>query len=224
MMPGPLPKNLPQIKIQSAQWYNPHSDYHSFMVPGILAILVTMVGSFLTSLNIVAEKEAGTIEQLNVTPIKKTEFILGKLIPFWVIGLVSIVLGMGISLLIYDLWPVGSVSDIFIYSAIYLVAVLGIGLLVSTFADNQQQATLFAFFFMMIFILMGGLYTPIESMPEWAQVVAKLNPPMYFIKGIRAIYLKGSNLFDLRYDLLITAVFAVIFNVLAVLNYSKRSA
>jgi len=221
-----MPKfnELPQIEITSANWYNPHFDYHLFMVPGILAILVTMVGAFLTALNIVAEKEVGTIEQINVTPIKKHEFILGKLIPFWVLGMVSITLGMIVTFVIFRFLPVGSFFTIYAFSAVYLFGVLGIGLLISTFADTQQQATLFAFFCMMVFILLGGLYTPIESMPEWAQWLTRINPPAYFIKIIRAIYIKGSAFTDLVPEFLAMIAFALVFNALAVLNYRKRSA
>ncbi|MCB0688882.1 MAG: ABC transporter permease, partial [Saprospiraceae bacterium] len=156
---------IPVIQIQTASWYNPLYNYHWFMVPGILAILVTMVGSFLSALNIVSEKEGGTIEQLNVTPIKKGQFILGKLIPFWILGLVSVTISMVVGVVIYGLWPAGSILSVLFYAAIYLLAVLGIGLLISTLVESQQQATLIAFFIMLMFILMGGLYTPIESMP-----------------------------------------------------------
>jgi ABC-2 type transport system permease protein len=217
-----LPRGtLPRIEVRSRAWYNPHSNYHWFMVPGILAILVTMVGSFLTALNIVSEKEGGTIEQLNVTPMSKLSFILGKLIPFWVLGLVTIALGILVGWIIYGLWPIGAVLSIMAFAAIYLLAVLGIGLFISTIADSQQQATLISFFFMMTFILMGGLYTPVESMPEWAQWIAHFNPPTYFIRGIRSIYLMGSSLWDLRWDLLITLGFAAFFNGLAIWNYRK---
>ncbi len=215
---------LPLIEITSANWYNPHFSYYLFMVPGILAILVTMVGAFLTALNIVAEKEVGTIEQLNVTPIKKYQFILGKLIPFWVLGLVSITLGMLVAWVIFGIIPVGSYLTVYVFSAVYLLGVLGIGLLVSTFAETQQQATLFAFFFMMVFILLGGLYTPVESMPEWAQWLTKVNPPTYFIKVIRAVYIKGSSFSDLLPEFYAMIAFAFGFNFLAVRNYRKRSA
>jgi ABC-2 type transport system permease protein len=221
-----LPKfnEFPQIEITSANWFNQHFDYHLFMVPGILAILVTMVGAFLTALNIVAEKEVGTIEQINVTPIKKHEFVLGKLIPFWVLGMVSITLGIIVAFVIFRILPIGSYFTIYAFAAVYLMGVLGIGLLISTFADTQQQATLFAFFCMMIFILLGGLYTPIESMPEWAQWITRLNPPAYFIKVIRAVYIKGSSFTDLLSDFAAMIGFAVVFNALAVFNYRKRSA
>ena len=215
---------LPQIEISSVNWYNPHNNYHLFMVPGILAVLVTMVGSFMSALNIVSEKEAGTIEQLNVTPLKKYEFILGKLIPFWVLGLVSITMGMGVAYMIFGIVPVGSYSTVYAFASVYLLGVLGIGLLISTFSDTQQQATLFAFIFMMIFILMGGLYTPIESMPLWAQWIASFNPPAYFIKVIRAVFIKGSSFNDLLPEFYRIIGFAVVFNGLAIWNYRKVSA
>lgn len=213
-----------QLEVRVSNWYNPTFNYHLFMVPGILAILVTMVGAFLTALNIVSEKEAGTIEQLNVTPIQKWEFILGKLIPFWILGLVSITLGMIVAWVFFGLWPEGSIGTIYLFSAVYLLSVLGIGLIVSVVSDTQQQAILFAFFFMMVFVLMGGLFTPVESMPVWAQWIAYLNPPTYFIESLRAIYLKGSQLTDLVPNLVKIVLFAVVFNGIAVLGYRKRVA
>jgi ABC-2 type transport system permease protein len=221
-----MPKfnELPMIEVTSANWYNPHTNYQLFMVPGILAILVTMVGSFLTSLNIVSEKEVGTIEQINVTPIKKHEFILGKLIPFWVIGLITLTLGMIVAFVVFRIIPLGSYITLYGFAAIYLLAVLGIGLLISTFCDTQQQATLFAFFIMMVFVLLSGLYTSVESMPDWAKYIAYMNPPMYFVKVIRAVFLKGSQFSDLIPDFLKIVGFAVLFNTLAILNYRKRSA
>ncbi len=220
----PRYSELPQISVTTANWYNPHIDYHLFMVPGILAILVTMVGSFLASLNIVSEKEVGTIEQINVTPIKKYEFVLGKLIPFWVLGMVTITIGMIVAFAIFRIVPLGSYLTIYGFSAVYLVAVLGIGLLISTFSESQQQATLFAFFFMMIFVLMSGLYTPIESMPDWANAIAQCNPPMYFVRVIRAVFIKGSGFMDLLSDFYKIIAMAVVFNALAIFNYRKRSA
>jgi ABC-2 type transport system permease protein len=215
---------IPSIDIRTANWYNPLSNYKLFIVPGILGILVTMVGSFLTALNIVREKEIGTIEQINVTPIQKYQFILGKLIPFWVLGLVSITIGLIISYLVFGLFPVGSYLNIYLFSIIYLPAVLGFGLLISTFTETQQQATLFAFFFMMIFVLMSGLYTPIESMPDWAKVIATLSPPTYFVEVIRSIFIKGSSLWDLKEQLFAIIGFAVVLNSLAIWNYRKRMA
>lgn len=213
-----------QIQIRTANWYNPHMNYQVFMVPGIMVILLTMVGCFLTALNIVREKEIGTIEQINVTPIKKYHFILGKLIPFWLIGLVILTIGLLISRIVYDIVPLGGLITIYTYAAVYLLAVLGIGMLISTISTTQQQAMLVSFFFLVTFILLGGLYTPIESMPVWAQWITKINPVSYFIDVIRLVVLKGSGLADIKKQLLITLLFAIILNTWAIASYKKRSA
>jgi ABC-2 type transport system permease protein len=135
------------IEVIASNWYNPLMNYKWFMVPGILVLLVTMVGSFLASLNIVKEKEIGTIEQINVTPIKKHHFILGKLIPFWVLGFLILTIGLFISWVAYGIVPVGSLFTIYIFAAVYLLAVLGLGLLVSTYCSSQQQAMLISFYY-----------------------------------------------------------------------------
>lgn len=214
----------PMIEVTTASWYNPHVNYALFMVPGILGILVTMVGAFLTSLNIVQEKEAGTIEQINVTPIRKYQFILGKLIPFWVLGMVSVSLGILVARIAFGLSPAGSLWTLYLFAALYLVGVLGIGLFISTITESQQQATLVSFFMMMVFVLLSGLYTPVESMPPWARQIAALNPPSYFIAVLRGVYIKGSTASDLWPTLMRLTGFAVFFNGLAVWSYRKRSA
>jgi ABC-2 type transport system permease protein len=221
-----MPRYNPELQIQvnSSNWFNPLLNYKYFMVPGILVILVTMVGAFLSSLNIVREKEIGTIEQMNVTPVKKHHFILGKLIPFWIMGLIVLTLGLVIARVVYHIIPEGSLMTIFIFAGIYLLALLGLGLLVSTYTSNQQQAMLISFFMMMVFILLGGLYTSIESMPYWAQLITKVNPVSYFIEVMRMVVLKGSTLSDIMSQLLTMLGFAVILNGWAILNYKKRSA
>lgn len=211
------------ISITYSNWFNSSMNYKVFMVPGILVLLLTMIGANLTAINIVREKEIGTIEQINVTPVRKFHFILGKLIPFWLLGLVVFTLGLGIARLFYGIIPAGAISTLYVFAAIYLLAVLGLGLLISTFAENQQQAMLISFFLMMIFILMGGLYTSIDSMPEWAKAITRLNPVSYFIDVIRLVILKGSGLAEIRSPLLTIAGFAIFLNGWAVLNYHKRS-
>jgi ABC-2 type transport system permease protein len=213
----------PVIEIASLNWFNPLMNYRYFMVPGILVILVTMVGAFLSALNIVKEKEIGTIEQINVTPIRKYQFILGKLIPFWILGLAVLSIGLLISRIAYGIVPMGSLLTIYIFAGVFLLSVLGLGLLVSTLANNQQQAMLLSFFMMMVFILLGGLYTSIDSMPQWAQVFAKFNPVTYFIDVMRMVVLKGSSLYDIRFHLIYVLVFGVVVNGLAVFSYRKRS-
>lgn len=212
----------PTIEVLGVSWYNPFMNYKLFMVPGLLVILVTMVGSFLASLNIVKEKEIGTIEQINVTPVKKYHFILGKLVPFWVLGLLVLSIGLITSRVAYGISPLGSLATIYIFSSIYLLAVLGLGLLVSTYCNSQQQAMLISFFMMMLFVLMGGLYTPIESMPVWAQWITKLNPVSYFIEVMRLVVLKGSGLMDILPQLGTIFIFAVVLNSWAIINYKKR--
>ncbi len=212
-----------QIEVVSSNWYNPLLNYKYFMVPGILVILLTMIGSNLTALNIVREKEIGTIEQINVTPIRKHHFILGKLIPFWILGLFVLSLGFLIARLVYGIVPVGNFATIYIFAAVYLLAVLGLGLLISTYAATQQQAMLISFFIMMICILLGGLYTSIDSMPEWAQWITRFNPVSYFIEVMRMVVLKGSRLSDIRQQLTIMLGFAVVLNGWAVISYRKRS-
>ena len=215
--------SIPVIEITSSNWFNPFLNYNIFMVPGILAILVTMVGGFLTALNIVKEKEVGTIEQINVTPIKKQYFILGKLIPFWVLGNVVFTIGLLISWLIYHIIPLGNLIVLYGFIWLFLLAVLGFGLLISTYSNTQQQAMLIMFFFMMIFILMGGLFTPIESMPAWARIIARFNPVSYMIDVMRMVILKGSGWKDIFPQLWKIALFAVVLNSWAILNYRKTT-
>jgi ABC-2 type transport system permease protein len=212
-----------QIEITSSNWYNPVMNYKYFMVPGILVILLTMIGMNLAAINIVKEKEIGTIEQINVTPIKKYQFIIGKLIPFWLIGLLVLTIGLLISRLFYGIIPAGSFLTIYVFAAVYLLAVLGLGLLMSTFSANQQQSMLLSFFIMMVFILLGGLYTSIDSMPEWAKWITRFNPVSYFIEVMRMVVLKGSSLADIKFHLLKMFGFAVFFNAWAVFSYKKRS-
>lgn len=215
---------LPVINVAYSYWFNPLLNYRFFMVPGILVILVTMVAAYMCALNIVKEKEAGTIEQINVTPIKKHIFILGKLIPFWVIGMVVFSVGLlVVARLVYGIVPVGSLLLLYSFLGLYLIAMLGIGLLISTFAETQQQAMSVAFFFMMIFLLMSGLFTPIAGMPVWARLIAKANPVTYFIEVTRMVILKGSGFNDIKQHFIAILAFAVAFNVAAVFNYKKTS-
>jgi len=213
----------PTIEVASSNWYNPNMNYRLFMVPGILVMLLTMIGSTFAANNIVREKEKGTIEQINVSPIKKTQFILGKLIPFWMLALTELTIGLIIARLVYGIIPLGHYITIYIFASIYLLAILGLGLLMSTYAQTQQQSMLVSFFITMIFNLLSGLYTPIESMPQWAQIITRLNPVSYFIDVMRLVVLKGSSLTDIKYQIFALLGFAVFFNTWAILNYKKRS-
>ena len=213
---------IPTIEVAPTNWFNNFLNYKFFMVPGILVVLVTMICVYMCSLNIVKEKEVGTIEQINVTPIRKYEFILGKMIPFWVIGFFVFTFGLFvIARFIYGIIPLGSFLVIYSFLSLYLIAMLGLGLLISTFAQTQQQAMSIAFFFMMIFLLMSGLFTSIDSMPEWAKWIARFNPVTYFIEVMRMVVLKGSGFADIRKHFMVILGFAVIFNGWAIVNYKK---
>lgn len=224
MIPSSAFPAIPSIEISTMNWFNPTLNYDLFMVPGILVFLVTMVASYMCALNIVKEKEVGTIEQINVTPVSKVYFILGKLIPFLIISLLLFTFGLFIvAYFMYGVVSVGSLWLMYAYLVIYLIAVLGIGLLISTYANTQQQAMSLAFFFVMIFLLMSGLFTPIDSMPEWGKWIARVNPISYFIEVMRLIVLKGSGLAELKHQFLVMIGFALFFNTWAVLNYKKTS-
>jgi ABC-2 type transport system permease protein len=209
------------INVSYSYWYNPQLNFKYYMLPGILVILVSMIGLFLTALNLVREKETGTIEQINVTPIKKYQFITGKLVPFWVIAMFELGFGLLIGKLLFRLPILGSISLLYLFASIYLLVVLGLGLLISTLANSQQQVMFLTFFFLLTFILMSGIFTPAESMPGWAQKVNILNPFAYFMRVIRMIILKGSGFKDILSELISISAFGVIILSLAIWRYRK---
>ena len=204
-------------------WYNNTLNYKTFMVPGILVLLVTMLTLFLSSMNIVREKEIGTLEQINVTPIKKYQFIIGKLFPFWVLGLVILTVGLTIAKVVFSVPILGSIGLIYFFTSIYLLVILGIGLIISNYSDTQQQAMFVAWFFTVIFILMSGLFTPIESMPQWAQNITLLNPIRYFVEIIRMVMLKGATFSDISRPFSIIVCYAFVLNGVAVWSYKKMN-
>lgn len=205
-------------------WYNVKQDYKIFIVPGLLVLLVSIVGIFLTAINIVREKEIGTIEQINVTPIRKIDFVIGKLAPFWILGMFVLIFGLLISRLIYHIPLLGSPFVILTFASIYMVLVLGIGLFISTISKNQQQAILISWFFMLVFNLLSGLFTPIENMPSVVQAITYFNPIRYFIEVIRLVMLKGSGFADIKFQLFMTIIYAILINFLSVLNYHKKTS
>ncbi|MFC2123955.1 ABC transporter permease [Bacteroidota bacterium] len=209
------------ISTNSLNWYNEEMDYKTFMVPGILVLLVTLIGGFLSSMNIVREKEMGTIEQINVAPIRKHQFIIGKLFPFWILGLVELGVGLTIAKIFFNIPMVGSLPLLFGFASAYLLVILGIGLFISTITDTQQQSMFVTWFFLVIFILMSGLFTPIENMPVWAQNLTLINPLRYFIEVVRMVLLKGSGFMDIRWHLVIMLIFGILINTMAVIRYRK---
>jgi ABC-2 type transport system permease protein len=209
--------------IREAYWYNPELNYKLFMVPGVLAVLVTMLTAFLSAINIIREKEIGTIEQINVTPISKAEFIIGKLVPFWIIGMFLLGFGLTVAYLIFHVAVQGSILLLFTFCAVYVIAILGIGMLISTVTETQQQAMFVTWFFMIIFILLSGLFTPIDSIPQWAKILNIINPIKYFVTVMRMVMLKASRWRDALPYFVIMSIFAIVTNSLAILNYRKTN-
>ena len=213
---------LPQrIAASYNHFYNPEMDYISYMLPGILVILVTVIGLFLSAMNVVREREIGTIEQINVTPIKKYQFLIGKLIPFIVIGFFELGVGLLVAGFIFKIPFLGSTWLIYLVASVYLLTILGLGLFISTQTETQQQAMFIAWFIMVIFIMMSGLFTPVESMPEWGQQLNVINPVAYFIKVIRMIMLKGSGFHDIKNEIGVLLIYAVCAISFAVNRYRK---
>lgn len=220
----PPVRGQPAVQLRTRGWYNAELDYRHYMVPGILVQLLTIVGTLLTAMNIVREKEAGTLDQLNVTPVTRSVFIAAKLIPLWIISMVVLSLGLLVAKVAFGVPMLGSLFLVFGGAALYLVAALGIGLWVSAVTETQQQAMFVTFSILMVYLLMSGLFTPVSSMPEWAQWVARFNPMMHFIALMRAVMLKGAGFADVARELAVLATAGALVLTIAVRQYHKRSA
>ncbi len=212
-----------QISISPSYWYNEQLNYKIYMAPGILVVLITIVGMLLGSINLVREKELGTIEQINVTPVKKWQFIAGKLLPFLIIGIFELCFGLGLAHLLFDMPIRGNFFSLLLGASIYLTLLLSIGLFFSTISETQQQIAFIGFFCLIVFIMLSGLLTPVESMPAWAQYLNRINPLYYFVRILRGIILKGATLSDLRQELIVLSIFAIGMFTLAIRLYKKRS-
>lgn len=222
--PEPRFSETPRIKISTSFWFNRSLEYPPFMVPGILVVLVTMIGAYLSALNIVIEKEQGTIEQINVTPIRPYQFILGKVIPFWLMGLLVFTIGLlGIGRWVYGITPAGSLWTLYAFVSLYVVAITGLGMLLSIFSNTQQQAMSLTFFFMVVFTLMSGIFTPFDSMPKWAQWMGYMIPVTWFNEVMRMVVMKGSGFMDIRQHFLVITLFGILYNTWAIILYRKTS-
>ena len=221
---GPPVRGQPAVQVRSRGWYNAELDYRHYMVPGILVQLLTIVGTLLTAMNIVREKEAGTLDQLNVTPVSRSVLIAAKLIPLWIISMVVLSIGLVVAKVAFGVPMLGSLFLVFGGAALYLVAALGIGLWVSAVTETQQQAMFVNFSILMVYLLMSGLFTPVSAMPEWAQWVARFNPMMHFITLMRAVMLKGAGFADVARQLAVLATAGAVVLTIAVRQYHKRSA
>jgi ABC-2 type transport system permease protein len=214
--------NTPQIDIYVSRWFNEKLDYKNIFVPGILAVLVSMIGAMLSTLNIVREKELGTIEQINISPITKSQFFIGKMIPFFIIGMGEFAVGLLIMVFLFGIGIQGSLATLLLFTAVFLLAMLGLGFMVSIFAENQVQSMFAIIFFFIVFILLSGLFTPLDSMPTWAKTLNLINPIAHFIVILKSIILKGSSLFELRNYLIGISLFALTVNSITVIFYKNR--
>lgn len=203
--------------------FNPVLDFRHYMIPALMVVLIIIICGFLPALNLVGEKESGTIEAMNVTPVGRFTFVLSKLIPYWLAGLIVVTVGMVVARSVYGLAPAGSVGLIYLAAILFTLVMSGIGVIIANKSDTLLQSIFVMFAIIMIFQLMGGLFTPVSSMPEWAQYFTLAVPPRYFNEIMRAVYLKGSGLADLWVQYLCLAGYAAGLCVIAAVTYRKRS-
>lgn len=215
--------NIPDTNNSVMYMYNPTLSYKNYMIPALMVVLLVVICGILPALNLVTEKEFGTIEAMNVTPVGKMTFVLSKLIPFWIIGLLVITLGILVGWLVYGLKPIGSIPAIYLASFIFSLLMSGLGLSVANKSSTMLQTIFVCFAVVIVFMLMGGLFTPIESMPEWAQYFTYIVPPRYFIEIMRSIYLKGASMADLWQDYVALCGFAILFLIISAFTYKKRN-
>lgn len=212
----------PDIGLVVKYSYNPCLDYKFTMIPSLMVIVMLLLCGFLPAVTIVEEKETGTIEQVNVTPVPKFQFILAKLIPYWIIGFLSLTLSFLLARTVYGLSPAGSIWTIYLFAGLFILTMTGMGLIISNHSSTMQQATFVMLFFVMIFVMMCGILTPVASMPDWARIIAAFTPAKYMVDVMRGVYLKGSTLADMTTELVALGVMTVVLNVWAVLSYRKR--
>jgi ABC-2 type transport system permease protein len=211
------------LDLRTQRWFNPTRNYKHWMVPALMVSLTTIIGLLLTAQNITRENEIGTLEQLNVTPMTKVQFIAAKLIPFWLLSLLIFSIGLAIGKLVFDIPMRGSLPLVYLAAMIYLIVVLGLGLWISTVTRTQQQAMFVAFFVILIFLLMSGLFTPVDSMPDWAQRVAEINPVKHFVFIMRSVLVRGAGLETVGPPMAGLAAAGLVVLTLAVLRYRKST-
>ena len=203
--------------------YNKQQSYKVFMIPALMGILMMMLCGFLPALNIVSEKEKGTIEQINVTPVSKWSFILAKLIPYWIIGLVVLSLCLVLSWLVYGITCQGPLLLVYLLAILLALFFSSLGLIVSNYSDTMQQAMLVMWFFVVCLMLLSGLFTPVRSMPDWAYLTTYINPMHYFADAIRTVFVRGGTFQHIAHQVAALAVIASLMGVWAVQSYKKNA-
>ena len=210
------------ISIRQKLLYNPEAESVYYMVPGIVAVLLTMITVMLTSMAIVREREQGTLEQVMVTPISTPAFILGKTIPFAILGFVEMSLALAVSILWFGIPFAGSWALLYGLSLVFLFTTLGVGMFISTITGTQQQAMFFAWFFSIFAIMTSGFFTPIENMPSVVQYMTYLNPLRFFMRIVRGIMMKGAGVDTLYRDIIAMVIYSSVIFSFAWLRFSKR--
>jgi len=212
-----------QSKVNTLLLYNKGQNYKVFMIPALMGILMMMLCGFLPALNIVGEKEKGTIEQINVTPVSKWLFILAKLIPYWIIGLVVLTLCLVLSWLVYGITCQGPLWLVYLLAILIALFFSSFGLIVSNYSNTMQQAMLVMWFFVVCLMLLSGLFTPVRSMPHWAYLTTYINPMHYFADAIRTVFVRGGTFQAISHQVLALAIIASFMGVWAVQSYKKNS-
>ena len=214
---------LPSIEAETRAWYNPHLLSRYYMVPALMGVLLLVTTMLVTSMALVKEREDGTMEQLIVTPLRPMELMLGKLLPFVLIGLIEVTLALGVIRGVFGIPLRGSVLLLYGFSGLFLLTTLGMGLLVSTLVKTQQQAMMVAaFFVLMPFVLLSGFIFPVENMPAAIQVLASLIPLKYYLEIVRGIFLKGTGWHELWQPALVLLVWGLGILSIAALKFRKR--
>jgi ABC-2 type transport system permease protein len=222
MAPSAVHFALPQVTMQSRVWFNPELKSRNYFVPGIVVNILMQVTLMLTAMAIVREKEIGTMEQLMVTPIRPSELMLGKTLPFAMVGMVNMVTAAGAAILFFNIPFRGSVLLLFACSMLFLMTSLGAGLFVSTISRSQQQAMMTTFLIFQPFFLLSGFTFPLRNMPISIQYLSLLNPVRYFIDIVRGLFLKGSGVDVLWPQMLALAIFGVVILTLSSMRFRKR--
>ena len=212
-----------QSKVSTLFLYNKGQNYKVFMIPALMGILMMMLCGFLPALNIVGEKEKGTIEQINVTPVSKWSFILAKLIPYWLIGLLVLTVCLILSWLVYGITCQGPLLLIYLLAILLALFFSSFGLIISNYSDTMQQAMLVMWFFVVCLMLLSGLFTPTRSMPSWAYLTTYVNPMHYFIDAIRTVFVRGGTFQSIAHQVYALVCISTLMAVWAVKSYKKNS-
>jgi ABC-2 type transport system permease protein len=217
-----LPRQIRMIQVESRVWYNPNLESQTFMIPGIMVVLLTMITALLSSLGLVREKEIGTLEQLLVTPLNSVQLIAGKIVPYAILGFVEVSLALLLTVFWFGISVMGSIFLFYGFVFLFVFTTLGLGIFISTISQTQQQALFFIWFFLVAALLLSGLFIPIENMPSSVQYITYLNPMRFMITVVREIFLKGAGILNLWREAVIVTAFGVLIFSAAIVRFRKR--